>query len=369
MLSLAPVHSLSSYSAHASALTHVFWTTSYFSSPSDTPEGESCGLVKNLALLTHVTSDDDETPVSRFCYNLGVEDMELISGDEWEEQGRYLVLINGKLLGVHRHPQQFTVKFRQLRRMGQIPTFVSIYENEQHRTVYVATDGGRVCRPLIIVKKGVPLVTAEHLDELRSGIRTFDDFLSDGLIEYLDVNEENNALMALREADMTSTSTHLEIDPMTILGVVAGLIPYPHHNQSPRNTVRICHNTVHISLSCCACVDQNAHFQCCCSLLSASVVQYQVSGIFTQALLTQPCVLHSLRLQLSSIPLFLCFRSVRHGQASDGQHRIQSVPSHRHTHVSAHLSTTPTSQDTYHRDGRSREAARRPSFHHRCDVV
>ena len=28
----------------------------------------------------------------------------------------------------------------------------------------------------------------------------------------------------------------MEIDPFTILGVVAGLIPYPHHNQSPRNT-------------------------------------------------------------------------------------------------------------------------------------
>ena len=31
-------------------------------------------------------------------------------------------------------------------------------------------------------------------------------------------------------------NTHMEIDPMTILGIVVGLVPYPHHNQSPRNT-------------------------------------------------------------------------------------------------------------------------------------
>ncbi len=43
--------------------------------PSDTPEGESCGLVKNLALLTHVTTDDEEAPVARLAYNLGVEGM------------------------------------------------------------------------------------------------------------------------------------------------------------------------------------------------------------------------------------------------------------------------------------------------------
>ena len=52
----------------------------------------------------------------------------------------------------------------------------------------------------------------------------------------MDVNEEDNTLIALREAEITPKTTHLEIDPLTILGCVAGLIPYPHHNQSPRNT-------------------------------------------------------------------------------------------------------------------------------------
>lgn len=65
---------------------------------------------------------------------------------------------------------------------------------------------------------------------------TFDDFLRQGLVEYLDVNEENDSYIALYESDIVPTTTHLEIEPFTLLGAVAGLIPYPHHNQSPRNT-------------------------------------------------------------------------------------------------------------------------------------
>jgi DNA-directed RNA polymerase III subunit RPC2 len=65
---------------------------------------------------------------------------------------------------------------------------------------------------------------------------TFDDFLKDGLVEYLDVNEENDCTIAMYERNIDDNTTHLEIEPFTILGAVAGLIPYPHHNQSPRNT-------------------------------------------------------------------------------------------------------------------------------------
>lgn len=65
---------------------------------------------------------------------------------------------------------------------------------------------------------------------------SFDDFVHCGIIEYLDVNEENDAQIALLESAITEKTTHLEIDPMTMLGAVSGLIPFPHHNQSPRNT-------------------------------------------------------------------------------------------------------------------------------------
>src|ERR1700733_12735394 len=71
---------------------------------------------------------------------------------------------------------------------------------------------------------------------LKQGVVTFEDFLKKGLVEYLDVNEENDAYITLYEDMIGPATTRLEIEPFTILGAVAGLIPYPHHNQSPRNT-------------------------------------------------------------------------------------------------------------------------------------
>jgi DNA-directed RNA polymerase III subunit RPC2 len=50
--------------------------------PADTPEGESCGLVKNLALMTHVTTDEEEGPIADLARLLGVEPANLVHGEE-----------------------------------------------------------------------------------------------------------------------------------------------------------------------------------------------------------------------------------------------------------------------------------------------
>ncbi|KAK9064381.1 hypothetical protein SSX86_015763 [Deinandra increscens subsp. villosa] len=170
------------------------------------------------------------------CYCLGVEDLSLLCGEELHSPSSYLIILNGLILGKHRRPQMFANAMRKLRRAGKVGDFVSIYVNEKQRCVYIASDGGRVCRPLVIADKGVSRIKNHHMNELKDGARNFDSFLREGLIEYLDVNEENNALIALYEGEATSETTHIEIEPFTILGVCAGLIPFPHHNQSPRNT-------------------------------------------------------------------------------------------------------------------------------------
>jgi DNA-directed RNA polymerase III subunit RPC2 len=71
---------------------------------------------------------------------------------------------------------------------------------------------------------------------IKSGKIQFMELVGKGIVEFLDTNEENNALIAMNEAACSQDTTHMEIEPFTILGVVAGLIPFPHHNQSPRNT-------------------------------------------------------------------------------------------------------------------------------------
>ncbi|XP_078366537.1 DNA-directed RNA polymerase III subunit RPC2-like [Oculina patagonica] len=204
--------------------------------PSDTPEGEACGLVKNLALMTHITTDQDEEPIIRLAYNLGVENLSMLSGEEISHPSVYLVFLNGNILGVVKSYKRLVETFRLMRRAGYISEFVSICPNHQHRFVNIASDGGRVCRPYIIVKSGKPKVVDRHIQELVQGFRSFEDFLHEGLVEYLDVNEENDCSIALYEKEITRETTHLEIEPFTLLGVCAGLIPYPHHNQSPRNT-------------------------------------------------------------------------------------------------------------------------------------
>jgi DNA-directed RNA polymerase III subunit RPC2 len=206
--------------------------------PSDTPEGESCGLIKNLALMTHITTNVEVGPVKKWIFSLTgcVEPLRSFSGGDIHKPGGHVIQVNGTPFAVTRYPRRFAAGFRAMRRRGWVSPFVSVHINSHFSTVNVATDEGRICRPCIIVTKGKSHLQEAHLKLLQLGKAVFEDFLSHGIVEYLDVNEENDAMISTYEQDITLETTHLEIEPFTILGAVAGLIPFPHHNQSPRNT-------------------------------------------------------------------------------------------------------------------------------------
>jgi DNA-directed RNA polymerase III subunit RPC2 len=173
----------------------------------------------------------------------------MLSGNEINSLGAYLVFLNGLILGVHLRPRHFVTQLRTMRRQGQAGEFVSFYLHAGHKAVYIATDGGRVCRPLLIVdeKTALPRLKQSHIEGLVLKTITIKDLLRQGVVEYIDVNEENNCLIAVTERELEVARkeglenrkmayTHLEVDPLSLLGVVAGIIPNPHHNQSPRNT-------------------------------------------------------------------------------------------------------------------------------------
>ncbi len=147
------------------------------------------------------------------------------------------IYINGELLGYCEDPISFTQEMREKRRNGEISHEMNITYYADNQEVYIFNDPGRARRPLIIVKDGVPLLREEHINKIANGKLNWDNLINDGLIEYLDAEEEENAYIAMNLADLNEAHTHLEIDPATMLGICAGIIPFSDHNSAPRNTM------------------------------------------------------------------------------------------------------------------------------------
>ena len=145
------------------------------------------------------------------------------------------IFLNGELIGTHENTEGLVREIRAGRRRGAIDRQLNV--SVQGRDVLINTDMGRARRPLIVVEGGMPLVTGKQIESLESGEMDFNDLVREGAIEYLDAEEEENTLIAIDETDITQEHTHLEIDPSLILGICTGMVPFPEHNASPRNTM------------------------------------------------------------------------------------------------------------------------------------
>ena len=206
--------------------------------PAETPEGSNCGLVKNLALSAIISQNVPSEDVVETLYNSGVAD--LISANNEIKKDGTRIFVDGKLIGFHKNGQELTRSLRDLRRNSKIHPHVgiSIYEPEQEGAtgrLYVNCNAGRVLRPLIIIDNDKSLLTEEFLDKISKKLISWNDLIRMGIIELIDANEEENCYVAF-DTTNTKTFTHLEIFPSAILGAGASIIPYPEHNQSPRNT-------------------------------------------------------------------------------------------------------------------------------------
>jgi DNA-directed RNA polymerase subunit B len=200
--------------------------------PTETPEGPNCGLVKNLALMSQITTAIPEEEVLEYLENLGIVHIEekRPDPDDWR------IYLNGVLIGTYKDGIALVNKIRGDRRAGRISDVINVAYYEDVKEVYINSDDGRVRRPLIIVENGVPKLTREHVEAIKKGALKWSDLVRMGIIEYLDAEEEENAYVAMWPWEVTKEHTHLEIMPAAILGLPASLVPYPEHNAAPRNT-------------------------------------------------------------------------------------------------------------------------------------
>ncbi len=144
------------------------------------------------------------------------------------------VYISGKYVGTVDNPKEFIDQIKTERRLGNLPIDLNIQYDEDYDQVIIETSKGRVSRPLILVKDGKPLLTERHLQQLEKNEISWNDLVSQGIVEYLDASEEENALVAFYAEELTPEHNYLEVAPLAMVGFVTSLVPFGQHNQGVR---------------------------------------------------------------------------------------------------------------------------------------
>ncbi len=144
------------------------------------------------------------------------------------------LFVNDVFVGTVEDPVKFIEGFKKKRREGTIDNSYGIYYDEILDTIHIDNTPGKIRRPLIIVENGKPKLTQEHIAKIRKGEWGFKDLLKNGIIEYIDAAEEENALVALSEEDLTKEHTHLEISPLLMFGISTGMVPYAEFDEGSR---------------------------------------------------------------------------------------------------------------------------------------
>lgn len=144
------------------------------------------------------------------------------------------VFLDGEIVDEIEEPGDIRESLIEKRRSGEIDKEVSVYYAEDKDEIRVNTDAGRVQRPVIVVEDGNPQMTDEQREKLEQGEITLQDLEEEGIIDYLDAEEEENAYIAMEEDEVTEEHTHMEIDPAITHGFSASLVVFPQHNRGDR---------------------------------------------------------------------------------------------------------------------------------------
>ena len=225
-----------------------------FICPNETPEGHSVGVVKNLASTACITQASNRNVVTDFIQDMpeflpirGLALEKLFVGAR--------IFINGKWIGMFPPESALACikRLRKAKRSGFIQRHIAIVWKPTVKEMWLSTEAGRLVRPLyyapalLDIAKRPAEEKAKMLSEINA-CKTWDELLrwetpeGHHLLEYLDAGETEQAMIAMDPEELiqkpeeeAATYSHAEIHPCVILGSLASTIPFPDHNQSPRN--------------------------------------------------------------------------------------------------------------------------------------
>ena len=208
-----------------------------FLCPAETPEGQSVGVVKNLSYLTIISGNSNSSSI----YDCIMPYIKTL--DSGTLYNKVKVIVNGRWIGITENPIQLYNMLKDKKYKGIINIYTSIIFNYNQQEIVISNESGRLLRPLYKIKNNKLLITPYIIYKLKEKSLHWDDLLvnlkiDESVIEYIDPEEQLHAMITTKHNTMDNTYnyTHCEIHPSTIFGVAASCIPFPEHNQSPRNT-------------------------------------------------------------------------------------------------------------------------------------
>jgi DNA-directed RNA polymerase II subunit RPB2 len=210
----------------------------------ESPEGQSVGVVKNLAYMAHISVASLSQPI----YDVIEKFIKPLEDFTFEElYGKVKVIVNGSWLGTVEDPYNFYLYMKKKKYQGIINIYTSVVFDFRSKEIHICNHAGRIMRPIYKVKNNKLLITPDIADKIMKKKLKWDDLLvnhriPESVIEYIDAAEQNSSLIAINRKSFHAKKTkkykytHCEIHPSTIFGILASCIPFPEHNQSPRNT-------------------------------------------------------------------------------------------------------------------------------------
>ena len=220
-------------------------TTFGFLCPAETPEGQSIGIVKNISYMGHITIPTNSSSLYEYVkpYVQPVDNT-----PPSELYNKVKIFINGCWVGVSETPTELYNEMKNKKYKGIINIYTSIIFDYKLMEIRICNDGGRLTRPVLRVRDNKALLDHRIIEKLKNKEITWNDLLTsckieESIVEYIDPEEQNYSLIAMKakhgyiqDGNQKISYSHCEIHPSTIFGVLASCIPFPEHNQAPRNT-------------------------------------------------------------------------------------------------------------------------------------